>query len=508
MLKHIHIAGVAGLLLLTGAGRAEQPGGSAPPAAKPASRQAAARILVDSIHAHNALRPAGELEACNYHYVYGFRRAFDWLGRCGLEYDEVTTGRLDAARLRRYRLVFINLVSADLPPFMTGEIAALRDYVWHGGSLLVITDHSNCYYHAYKLAPLLEQLGIESPVETACDRPPHTLGPGNGWIAITRFAPHPVTAGLRCIAFQSGGVVDARYAVASTSPASWGDRWQVNPYGEGNAPGFYGNWEQDPGERSGPLGVVLARKFGRGRVVIVGDQNIFGDPFLNYADNYRLFLNTIAWLTGQPAIADYRAYEQSRSPRLLLYEDYTRAAFGNSSAAGYNNVFAAIGRALPAFARDELTAPCDLMVFAHDNYPLAPDALEAVTRHLRAGRSVVFLNPGAPDPAGSGAGQEAQAPGNATGSKPAEAGAPTTAPGSVQGETNVTARLMRRLGAAETVSTHPSRVYRWPGTGRMILLSGGDIFLNRAFPTPETRLNTAEQLCTSNLVQELRAATR
>jgi hypothetical protein len=467
MLRCIGFLGVAGALLLTGAAGEESPAG----------REAPPRILVDSIHAHNALQPPKEAEAYAYHQVYGFRRAFWWLRQRGLEYDEITTGQLDAARLRPYRLVFLNLVSADLPNFTVTEIGALRDFVRRGGSLLVITDHSNCYYHAYKLEPLLQQFGLESPVETACDRAPQTLGPGNGWITITRFAPHPVTAGLGCIAFQSGGVVDSRYAVATTSAASWGDRWQVNPYGEGNTPGLYGNWEQDPGERSGPLGVVLARNFGLGRMVIVGDQNMFADPFLNYADNYRLFLNTIAWLTSRPAVADWQAYEPACGPRLLLYEDYTRAAFGNSSPEGYYNVFVAIGRALPAFARNDLSWPCDLMVFAHDDYPLASNELASITQHLRAGRNVVFLNPGAPITSG-------------------------TMP---QG-TNVTARLLEQLGPAETAAIRPNLVYRWPGAGRLILLSGDNSLLNRTFPIPEARLNAAEALWTSNLIQVLRQA--
>ena len=51
--------------------------------------------------------------------------------------------------------------------------------------------------------------------------------PGDGtgkhpnWIAITRFEKHPVTEGLRCIAFQTGGTVDDFYAVARTSEKSW-----------------------------------------------------------------------------------------------------------------------------------------------------------------------------------------------------------------------------------------------------------------------------------------------
>jgi hypothetical protein len=353
------------------------------------------RVLIDSIHAHNALKPAtSEAQAYDYHHVNAIRRALLYLKARGVGLDEVTTGRLEPALLAKYRMLFVNLVSGDLPPFMVAEINAIRDYVHGGGSLLLITDHTNCYYHAWKLAPLLEELGIEVTLEMACEGDADQLGRGggNGWIAVRRFARHPVTDSLRWIAFQSGGTVDGRHAIATTSSEAWGDLWQVRPYGDGVEPGYYGNFQKDPGERTGPLGVVLARQLGRGRIVVVADQNVFGDPFLHYADNWRLWLNAVGWLMDEPRLADAQAYEACFSPRIVFYEAFgPDAHWGDPREDGCFNTFAQVTRRLGAFARDDLAGRHDVIVFADDSHNLPATQAAALVSHLRAGRGAVFL---------------------------------------------------------------------------------------------------------------------
>ena len=105
--------------------------------------------------------------------------------------------------------------------------------------MFVVTDHTNAYFHAHILKPLFTELDIDTHTSTACDVPPYTLGSGNGWISVTRFKPHPITAGLHRIAMQTGGCVDLRFAVALTSEDSWADAWRPVPFGEEDGLGFY-----------------------------------------------------------------------------------------------------------------------------------------------------------------------------------------------------------------------------------------------------------------------------
>jgi hypothetical protein len=438
-----------------------------------ATRPQQVNILVDSIHAHNSLDPAVGAKSYAYHDVYGYRRALGYLTSRGAQVDEIKTGILDEKLLANYQMLFINLVSADLPPFMVSEIRAIKAYLQNGGSLFLITDHSNCYFHAHKLMPLLDELGIEAQTETACDQAPATLGTGNGWIAVSNFAVHPVTKNVGTIAMQTGGTVDDLYAVGRLSNNGWGDEWAVNPYGEGNNPGLYGNWQQDPTERSGPLGVVLAKNFGKGRIVIVGDQNIFGDPYLNYAGNYRLWLNSTAWLTGDAKLADPLPYQQWQKKRLVAYEQYTNAAFGSDGSLAAYNLFVALGRRYWAFSSPDLAQQQDIILFAHDDYSLPEATLAAAVRHLRAGRSIVILGPEKADPPLHGQ------------------------------RVGVAGQLKGKLGKPNALTDAVKTTYQWPNCGRVVIFGDHKAYRSNKLPSPENVPNPAQQQELNALFAEL-----
>lgn len=352
----------------------------------------AAPILIDWIHANDfsmiGLRPG----VYDYHATCGFRHGFEYLESVGVAHRYVGDGRLTAKRLAAHKLLFVNLVSAERQPFLVSEILAIRWFVEQGGSLLVITDHSNCYYHAHRLQPLFEELDIRSFTGTACDVPPRTLSSGNGWISVTQFKPHPITADLACLGIQTGGRVDDRFGVATTSAASWEDAWETNSYGEKNGPSFFGDLVRAPGEPAGPLAVVMAKNLGEGRIVVVADQNMFSDAFINYADNWRLWLNTMAWLLGDERLRRPDRYQRWRSPRIALYEQYDRAAFGRDDQGGFYHAMCVLNRRHWTFANDRPSQSADLLVLARSDYQPTPRLLATLVGHLRRGKNVLFLS--------------------------------------------------------------------------------------------------------------------
>lgn len=362
---------------------------------------AAEGILVDKVHANDNSHIGLREDNYDYHEICGFRQGFDYLRRRGVAVTAHERGLLTAELLAQHRMLFLNLVSAERPPFYVSEINALVDYVRSGGSLLVICDHSNAYFHTWRLAPLLAELDIEVFLETACEIPPHTLGSGCAWILIEDFEPHPMTRGLRRIAFQTGGPVDDRFAVARTSKHSWADRWYCPPYGETEKMGFCGNFALDPQERRGPFGVVLAKEFGKGRIVLVGDQNIFGDTFIAYADNYRLWINAVAWLlradettdSGIPAdLADPAAFRAFRKPKLLLVEDFAIGMFGTDDKYGCYNLMAWLNRHFPLFCDDRCESDYELLVLPNGHLTMSEEIVDLLAAHLRRGRDVVALH--------------------------------------------------------------------------------------------------------------------
>lgn len=386
---------------------------------------AAPAILIDAVHANDfsllGLRP----HVYSYHRNQGFRRGFEYLESKGFARDFFVDGRLTPQRLSGRKLLFLNLVSAERPPLLVSEIAAVRQFVASGGSLFVITEHSNCYYHAYRLQPLFAELGLETFTATACDEPPDIIGSGKGWIAVHRFKHHPLTIDLKRLAMQTGGCVDPRYAVAFTSERSWADQWSAGLYGEENAPGFFGNFYRDADEPLGPLGVVLAKESGDGRIVVVADQNIFGDVFINYADNYRLWLNAMAWLLRDDSIRSPEAYQRSQSPRILFFEPSERPAFGSDAPEGYYHAMAFVNRYHWAFANDRLAEPADLVILARSDDPLDKEQLEALCGHLRRGGNVLILSDDASSPPASPSMVQrlSAALGQSPSSPPAEGGA-------------------------------------------------------------------------------------
>jgi len=204
----------------------------------------------------------------------------------------------NADSLRNIDLIVLNLVSADRPAFLISEINAITDYLRNGGGLILITDHTNCYFHNHVLEPLCEQLDLTLSSHTACEQPPRTLAKGSGWILIDSISEHPIVRNVEHVGLQTAGTVDNRFGVAWTSNLSWADQGRVPMYGEGKDMAFTGNFHQDSNESSGPLAVVAAKEFHKGRIVVFGDQNAVGGFFLNYADNRRLWLQSALWAAG------------------------------------------------------------------------------------------------------------------------------------------------------------------------------------------------------------------
>jgi hypothetical protein len=432
-------------------------------------------ILIDGIHANDLSTVGLGPEVYEYHQTVGFRRSIEYLRARGVACDRVTEGRLDAKRLSGHRLLFLNLVSAERPPFLVPEIAAIKAFVSEGGSLLAVTDHTNAYFHAYHLQPLLAELDIETFTCTACDQPPRTLGSGNGWITLTRFTPHPVTSGLECLGVQSGGCVDPRFSVAWTSEASWADAWSPSPFGEKNAPGFSGNFQRDPGEPGGPLGMVMAKSLGRGRIVVIGDQNMLGESFLHYADNYRLWLNAVAWLLDRSPLRDATAYLRWRSPRILLYEQYDRPVFGVADNAGCYHAFALLSRHYWTFANDRIAEPCDLMVFAYNDCELPAKAAAAAAAHLRRGRNVLVLN----------ADRE-----------------------TLWEESGVVGRVLQAMGAArpKPIVREGKWILPLPGAGAIHVLGPDKLLDNWTLPSPTRPPEAAEKQVVRSLLDAVRDA--
>ncbi len=391
-------------------------------------------ILIDVVHANDFSEIPITPDNYFYHHLYGFNKAFGYLKREGVRINTHRQGIITSEILAETKLLFINLPSAERPPFYVSEIKAITEYVQNGGSLFLITDHSNCYFHSHRLMPLLHEFDIKVPTWTLCEVSPKILGTGNSWFYVDHFEKHPVTQGLHHIAFQTSGVVDERYAIAWSSEKAWGDNFYIELYGESDI-ACYGNFKRDRDEPNGPFGTVLAKEFGKGRIVIVADQNLFSAFFLNYADNYKLWFNIFAWLLrndhflnadeilrqkgsypvyekkleGDKSKTDpllhsstdfmkknkellFPSYIMKKSKRLFLVEDFTCPTFGSTHTFGYYNILTYLARRYDIICSDTVSIPCDLYLVANGGSFYQQETVSLLADLLKQGKTILFLD--------------------------------------------------------------------------------------------------------------------
>jgi len=355
------------------------------------------RVLIDSIHAHNFLTRGLTPSNRDYHSLFGLKDGVSYLREQGFRVAEISSGVLNSQQLDGFDTLLINLVSDNLPAFFVEEIFAIDKFVKNGGNLLVITDHSNTYHHTWKLQPLFRILGIALYNESVLEKSPNTIGPGPGWINIRRFKAHPVTNELTIISFHSGGAVDVNGGIAFSSESSWGDQWATATYGEnclkfGNR-GNYGNFIEDPGERKGPLSVVMAREIGSGKVVVLGDQNAVGNLWIRYGDNYRLFMNIFYWFSNKSSLREYSTFLSNKRARILLLDNLGDSQFGNYGDGGLYYAYAELARYEDTYINDRIDYEYDLVVASPSVRAINHHQLDAIRTHLAEGRSLVVLSP-------------------------------------------------------------------------------------------------------------------
>ncbi|MDO5309290.1 MAG: hypothetical protein Q4G03_07335 [Planctomycetia bacterium] len=355
------------------------------------------KVLIDLRHAYDFSDFPLTLDDTFYHRIYSFHRAFEKLENRGVQVDKYR--ELDEPitldLLKRYNAVFLNLPSGDKSPFLVSEIFAFRDYVREGGGLFFIVDHTDCYFHQSRLTPLFHEIEIAPQFYGVCDSK-QKLGNGTGWIYMDAFASHPVTENLRQIAFQTGGGVDPRFAVAWSSDESWQDASLRPIYGEDDL-AYYGNFSHDDNEPVGASGVVLAKEFGKGKIVVVGDQNLFSAFFLQYLDIYRLWMNSFAWLLDYPELANVATYldEARQSHFFVCWEELAPKAkrFGNPDEDGYYHLYTNLCRRYNVFciANNDPEFDSNVTLILGKN-SLSQAGLDFSTRQLEGGRALIIID--------------------------------------------------------------------------------------------------------------------
>ena len=450
-------------------------------------------VLIDMRHAYDFSDYPLTVDDHFYHRIYSFHRAFSYLKTRGVHVEKYESETpIDADVLSKCQTLFLNLPSGDKEPFLLSELIAIRDFIQDGGSAFFIVDHTNCYFHQSRLQPLFHELDIEPQFYGICDMT-QKLGDGYGWIYMNKFSESPITQNLRQIAFQTGGGVDPRFAVVWSSEKSWQDKAGIPVYGEADL-SYFGNFHQDAGEYVGSSGGVLAKSFGKGRIIVVGDQNLFSTFFFQYLDNYRLWNNAFAWLLSKPELADPQAYvETIRNESLFIcWEELhpTAKRFGNPDATGYYNLYANLCRYYNPFciANDDsaigLTSDAGLIIGC--GIDASDQGIAFCCKQLERGKTLIVLDP------------DEDAFVNQ------ETGLSKTLYYLKQNGISLKTQIPQQSSGSNAHKNNAERVELSNG-GVIVALRGRDSFSNASVPAPEKKLLLTQQENLKSLFREIDA---
>jgi hypothetical protein len=178
------------------------------------------------------------------------------------------------------------VVSGPFTPFTSEEIHSIVRFVESGGTLCVML------HIGHPVAQLLGKFNVLTS-NGVIREGEHLINETGKDFFITRFAPHPLTNGLKRFAVHGGWALhvsgkhgEQKYGneIAHTSQQAWIDL---------NRDGIF-----NTADARQSFGVVVAGTFGKGSFVVFGDDAIFQNSFLREY-NMPLAKNLVSWLTDQ-----------------------------------------------------------------------------------------------------------------------------------------------------------------------------------------------------------------
>lgn len=349
-------------------------------------------VLFDHYHARKQNHVDYQLDKGVYTYqgAFGYSRFVEHLERNDWWWEEIRSTGLTAAKLAEFDVLFINLLSDDRPDFTNAEVDAIIEYVNNGGGLFVIADHTNVYDHGERVNRFLKPMGVEVLFYTAVDFPPEHSVAGLGWIKVDDIRSHPVMNGVEQISLQTGGPMRAdnsEFEIAYTSEESFGDLWNKE-----SGLGYYGDWSfKEEDDIRGPLAVHIAAEYGEGRIVIAGDQNMFGDPWLNFVDNFQLGMNSMEWLAKMEGTGAPLRSQDIPGLEIALDQEHNGFAAGNlGNMNGYFAYLVNSNRDRQTTTKGSIRVTDEEVVkFMNPTVPFTEDEIAEIQGKLSDGSTVV-----------------------------------------------------------------------------------------------------------------------
>jgi len=336
-------------------------------------------VLFDMVHSirHSAFSNHTK-DSIEYNVIQGYGRLQELLRDLGFEVRELHFGRLTPELLKQIDILMIGIMSSRAMEMSESEITAVLYFVRSGGGLHVVSDHTDAYDSTKRLNKLLQHFDIEVADSLVVDK----TAAKDSWYHPKRFVKHPVTNGLEILVHQAGCSLITNHGLAFTDPNAWAD--QGNP---SNGIGRFGNKRKEPDEIVGELPVFAARTFGKGRMAVTTDCNLYGNSWIFSHDNYRLARNAFSWL----AKTEPRPLPKNKT-EILIHEGSKRYFRVNWRKQAYLSFYANFGhmKSVRPFLSTELSYDKNA-IFLFDRVTLNEKTQQRLFQYLKDGGALVYL---------------------------------------------------------------------------------------------------------------------
>ena len=166
------------------------------------------------------------------------------------------------------------------PMLSLSEIEAIKNFVAEGGGLIVLGETEQSKY-GNNFSELTEIFGVKILNQTVQDSIENHKDVAT-WVKgdFPKSFEHDLTLKVREVAFYRAGVLELgdnadAFVVAQSSPSAY--------------------------PAQAPL--VIALRYGKGRVVVLSDSDVFGDDSIDELDNKNFWINILSWVAGAKSAA-------------------------------------------------------------------------------------------------------------------------------------------------------------------------------------------------------------
>lgn len=194
-------------------------------------------------------------------------------------------------KLKKYNVLIMLSTSRD---YSEDEIDAIETFVEVGGGLFLVSD-------SWKGKEEFRTNKIAKRFKVSFAKDGQICDPTNNYhvsmkevIEIFDIKQHAITEGIYSFYLASGTYIirpGSSTVLAYADNDAWFDiLWYEPEYDT------YGNEEKDANEITGPFPVLSVMDYGEGRVVFMGDTDLFMNTWLDNLDDMDLGLNIVKWL--------------------------------------------------------------------------------------------------------------------------------------------------------------------------------------------------------------------